>query len=90
HYIGDIGLLGAKVSQAGSQVEGYHVLLGGQCVGGQALGREVFHGIPFDELPPLLEKVLKIYVARRKDQHETFVQFTGRHSVKELQEMFSE
>jgi ferredoxin-nitrite reductase len=90
HYIGDIGLLGAKVSQSGNQVEGYHVLLGGQCVGGQALGREVFHGIPFTELPPLLEKVLKTYLARRKDRHETFVQFTGRHSVKELQELFSE
>jgi ferredoxin-nitrite reductase len=90
HYIGDIGLLGAKVSQSGNQVEGYHVLLGGQCVGGQALGREVFHGIAFDELAPLLETVLKTYVARRKDRHETFVQFTGRHSVKELQEMFSE
>jgi len=90
HYIGDIGLLGAKVSQHGNQVEGYHVLLGGQCVGGQALAREVFHGIPFEELPPLLETVLKTYVARRKDQHETFAQFTGRHSVKELQELFSE
>jgi len=90
HYIGDIGLLGAKVSQHGNQVEGYHVLLGGQCVGGQALGREVFHGIPFEELPPLLEIVLKTYLTRRKDRHETFVQFPGRHSVKELQELFSE
>lgn len=90
HYIGDIGLLGAKVSQSGNQVEGYHVLLGGQCVGGNVLGREVFHGIPFAELPSLLEKVLQTYMERRKDRHETFVQFTGRHSVKELQELFSE
>jgi ferredoxin-nitrite reductase len=90
HYVGDIGLIGAKVSQAGNPVEGYHVLLGGQCVGGQALGREIFHGIPFDELPGLLRKVLSIYMARRKDRHETFVQFTSGHSVKELQELFSE
>ena len=41
------------------------MLLGGQCVGGQALGREVFHGIAFPELPPLLEKVLRTYLARR-------------------------
>ena len=90
HYIGDIGLLGAKVSQGGNPVEGYHILLGGQSVGGQALAREVFHGIPFEEVPPLLEKVLRTYLARRQDQHETFVQFTARHSVKVLQEMFSE
>src|SRR5688500_6548 len=90
HYIGDIGLLGAKVSQHGNQVEGYHVLLGGQSVGGQALGREVFHGIPFEELPRLLETVLQTYLARRRDRHETFRQFTTRYSVKELQELFSE
>lgn len=90
HYIGDIGLLGAKVSQGGDSVEGYHVLLGGMSVGGQALGREVFHGIAFNELPALLETVLKTYMVRRSDGHETFVQFTARHSVRELQELFSE
>jgi ferredoxin-nitrite reductase len=90
HYIGDIGLLGAKVSLSGEQVEAYHVLLGGKCVGDQVLGREVFHGIPFSQVPPLLERVLKTYLERRKDRQETFVQFTGRHSVKELQEMFSD
>jgi ferredoxin-nitrite reductase len=90
HYIGDIGLLGAKVSLSGEQVEAYHILLGGRCVGGQVLGREVFHGIPFSQIPPLLERVLKTYLERRKDRQETFVQFTARHSVKELQEMFSD
>jgi hypothetical protein len=41
-------------------------------------------------VPPLLEKVLRTYLARRQDKHETFVQFTTRHSVKVLQELFSE
>lgn len=89
HYIGDIGLLGAKVSQGGQPVEGYHILLGGKCVGGQELGREVFHGIPFSEIPTLLEKVLRTYLGRREGR-ETFVEFAGRHSVKQLQEMFCE
>ncbi len=88
HYIGDIGLVGAKVSRRGEQVEGYHVLLGGQCVGGQTLGREVFHGIPFSEIPVLLEGVLRTYLEKRQSK-ESFVQFTSRHSVKELQELFS-
>ncbi len=90
HYIGDIGLIGAKVSQAGIPVEGYHVYMGGQCVGGAAIGREVFHGIPFTELPPLLEKVLVAYLAFRAGHQETFAQFTARHTVKQLQECFSE
>jgi sulfite reductase beta subunit-like hemoprotein len=59
-------------------------------VGDQVLGREVFHGIPFSQIPPLFERVLKTYLERRKDRQETFVQFTARHSVKELQEMFSD
>ncbi len=90
HYIGDIGLQGAKVSHHGEQVEGYHIVLGGHCVGGRVIGRKVFHGIPFSQVPPLLETVLKTFMDRRKDRNETFVEFTGRHSVKELQELFSE
>jgi ferredoxin-nitrite reductase len=90
HYIGDIGLLGAKVSQGGNPVEGYHVFMGGQCVDGAAIGREVFHGIAFNELPALLEKVLLAYKAYRENEAETFAQFTARHSVKQLQEFFSE
>jgi ferredoxin-nitrite reductase len=88
HYIGDIGLVGAKVTSHGEQVEGYHIVLGGKCVGGQAIARPVFHGIPFPEIPPLLEGVLKTYLAKR-DPNETFAAFTARHSVKELQELFS-
>lgn len=89
HYIGDIGMVGAKVTRHGEQVDGYHIVLGGQCVGGQTIAREVFHGIPFSEIPQLLEGVLRTYLARREHKNETFAQFTARHSVKELQEIFS-
>ncbi|MBE2203838.1 MAG: NirA family protein [Chthoniobacterales bacterium] len=89
HYIGDIGMVGVKVTHHGEQVEGYHIVLGGRCVGGQTIAREVFHGIPFSEIPQLLEGVLRTYLARRTHSTETFAQFTARHSVKELQELFS-
>jgi ferredoxin-nitrite reductase len=89
HYMGDIGLLGAKVKQAGETVEGYHVILGGGFAENQAVGREVFKGMPFNELPALLERVLKTYLKRR-NRGESFSGFTRRHSVKELQEMFSD
>jgi ferredoxin-nitrite reductase len=88
HYVGDIGLLGAKVNQGGDTVEGYHVLLGGGFGEKQAVAREVFRGVPFDELPSLLEHVLKVYLAKR-NRGESFVDFTRRHSVKALQELFS-
>jgi len=89
HYIGDIGMVGAKVTSHGEQVEGYHIVLGGKCVGGQTIAREIFHGIPFSEIPPLLEGVLRTYLDRRQHKNETFAEFTARHSVKELQELFS-
>jgi ferredoxin-nitrite reductase len=89
HYMGDIGLLGAKVKQGSDTVEGYHVVMGGGFGNKQAVAREIFKGVPFNELTSLLEHVLKTYLSKRKSG-ESFVEFTRRHSVKELQEMFSE
>ena len=70
-------------------MEAYHVFFGGSSGGNEALAREVFRGIPFRELPALLEKVLKIYLAKRT-QHESFKEFVSRRQVKELQELFNQ
>lgn len=86
HYIGDIGLLGTKVGP--SSDEGYNVCLGGGDDHEQGMGREIFKGIRFTELPTLLERVLKTYLEKRKSR-ESFVEFTRRHEVGELQEMFT-
>ena len=89
HYVGDIGLQGVKVSVGGESVEGYNVVLGGGVGAQAAIGRQVFTGISFGELPVLLERVLKTYLDRRQTG-ESFAEFTRRHEVKALQEMFSE
>ena len=89
HYIGDIGLLGAKVTQGGETVEGYHVVLGGGSGDQQSVARQIFKGIPFNELPSLLERVVKTYLEKRT-RGESFIEFVNRHSVKEVQEMFSD
>jgi ferredoxin-nitrite reductase len=89
HYVGDIGLQGVKVNVGGQSVEGYNVVFGGGVGAEAGIGRQVFTGISFDELPTLLERVLKTYLAKRTP-HETFAVFTRRHDVKQLQEMFSE
>ena len=87
HYVGDIGLQGVKVGPSGS--EGYHIVFGGGSGADAAIGRQVFTGIPFSDIPALLERVLKTYQARRQTG-ETFSTFTRRHEVKQLQEMFSD
>ncbi len=89
HYIGDIGLIGAKVKVDDESVEGYCVVLGGGVDENQAIAHEVFGGTTFEELKPLLLKVLKIYQTKREGQ-ETFWQFTRRHSAEELKVLFSD
>jgi ferredoxin-nitrite reductase len=88
HYMGDIGLLGTKVKRAGETVDGYHVFLGGGFGKHQAVGRQVFNGIPHDELPPLIEKVLRGYL-RHRQPGENFQAFTTRHDLNALQAIFS-
>ncbi|HYG23499.1 MAG TPA: NirA family protein [Verrucomicrobiae bacterium] len=89
HYIGDIGLQGVKVNSGGSSVEGYNIVLGGGCGIDAAIGKDVFKGIAFSEVPALLERILKVYQARR-EPNESFVAFVRRHELRQLQEMFSE
>jgi ferredoxin-nitrite reductase len=88
HYVGDIGLQGVKVAIGAASVEGYTIVFGGGTGADGGIAREVFRGISFDEVPRLLEQVLNVYLKRRESR-ESFAQFTRRHSVKELQEMFS-
>jgi ferredoxin-nitrite reductase len=80
HYIGDLGLMGVKVSGE----EGYQVLIGGGADQDQALARELIPAIPFTELPAKMESLFATYTQRRKPD-ESFLTFTRRHSIAELQ-----
>ena len=88
HYIGDIGLQGVKVNVGGETVEGYNLVFGGGFGADAAIGKEVFKGISFSEIPKFLETVLQVYQSRR-NSGESFAAFTRRHDLKQLQEMFS-
>jgi ferredoxin-nitrite reductase len=82
--MGDIGLLATKVRGA----EAYHVFIGGGFGANQAVGRQVFSGIPFEELKQTLERMLKGYL-RRRETGETFQRFAQRHDLNTLQAIFS-
>lgn len=84
HYMGDIGLLGAKTRDGR---EAYHVCVGGGFGNRAAIGRQVFQAMPFDELKPTLEKMLNVYLELRTEA-ETFQQFTTRHDLNTLQRLF--
>ena len=85
HYMGDIGLLGTKVRGA----DGYHVFVGGGFGKHQAVGRQIFSGVSAVELPATIEKILRAFQKNRAGK-ETFQQFSTRHEVGKLQEMFGE
>ena len=85
HYCGDIGFVGTKHTDGS---EAYHVVLGGGMDHEQGIGREIFRAVRASEVNELVERFLKTYETR-KASGETFVQWTRRHSVKELQEIFS-
>ena len=62
HYIGDIGLIAAKVKVGDESVEGYAVVLGGGVDERQAIAHEVFPAMSFEDLKPLILNVLKTYL----------------------------
>ena len=87
HYIGDIGMMGTRVKiEDGSTVDGYNIVLGGGCDDQQYIAREVWKSIPFPEVPPLIESLLKAYAATREGD-ETFNVFANRLSVDELKSL---
>lgn len=86
HYMGDIGLLGAKTRDGR---EAYHVLVGGGFGSRAACGRQVFQAMPFDELPATVEKMFRAYLDRRLPG-EGFQAFTARHDLNALQVLFSD
>ncbi len=88
HYMGDIGLLGTKTKIAGESVEGYHVFVGGGFGKHQAVGRQVFTGVVFEDLKLTLETMLAGYL-RHREGKETFQAFTQRHELNQLQAFFS-
>jgi ferredoxin-nitrite reductase len=85
HYIGDIGLLGAKV--AGE--EGYQVVIGGGSDNDQGLARELISAIRFAELPPVMERLFAAYHERRLAE-EPFLAFTRRHDITTLRSFCEE
>jgi ferredoxin-nitrite reductase len=92
HYVGDIGLVGARVqvSDDGDTVEGYHIHVGGGFGPDAGIGRELYRDVQAQDAPTTVERMLKTYLAHRADERETFLAFTRRHELDALQTLFAE
>lgn len=91
HYIGDIGLIGAKVTvnDEGDQVEGYHLHVGGGYADQAAIGRLLQADVTADAAPALIEKLLRAYAQQRLSPEESFQAFTARHDLETLKGMLT-
>ena len=90
HYIGDIGLLAARVSTSedGDTVEGYHIMVGGGFGPDAAIGRELYRDVKAEDAPKTVERMLKGYLAHREGT-ENFLAFTRRHEIDTLKTLFA-
>lgn len=89
HYIGDIGLIGARVpvNEEGDTVDGYHVLVGGGFGADGTIARELVQNVKTEDAPKTVEQILNTYIANRASPEETFVKFAGRHDINDLKRM---
>ncbi len=80
HYIGDIGLIGARVpiNDEGDAVEGYHILVGGGFGAQAAIARELYRDIRAADAPAIVAGMLRAYQKNRADSGETFATFARR------------
>ncbi len=92
HYIGDIGLIGARVSinDEGDTVDGYHLLVGGGFGANGKMARELLRDVKAEEAPEVVERLLKTFVANRAGPSETFHDFTNRHDTEGLKRLVEE
>ncbi len=91
HYIGDIGLLAARVpvNEDGDTVDGYHVLVGGGYGPNGKMARELIQNIKAEDAPRAVEHMLKAFVANRSSKDETFLAFADRHDIDALKGMMT-
>ena len=92
HYIGDIGLIGAKVpiNDDGDTVEGFNILVGGGTGTNAKMARELMTNVKNEDTPTAVENLLRAYLANRSDPQELFFSFANRHDVEALRRMMDE
>jgi ferredoxin-nitrite reductase len=84
HYMGDIGLLGAKAADGR---EAYTICVGGGFGANQAVGRQVFAAVPFEEVKPMVERILNRYLQERAEG-QTFGEYAQGLDSGALEEAF--
>jgi ferredoxin-nitrite reductase len=83
HYIGDIGLIGARVpiNDDGETVEGFNVLIGGGYGPEATIARELFTNVKAEDAPRTVAHILNVYLQQRSSKEESFLGFARRVDI---------
>jgi ferredoxin-nitrite reductase len=92
HYIGDLGLIGAKVpvNEEGDTMPGYDLLVGGGYGVDGGMARPFREKVKAEEAPALVEAILRTWQLHRAAPDESFVAFVRRHEIAALQALVAE
>lgn len=90
HFIADIGLLATKIEVGEETVEGYHIHIGGGAGHERKIGREIFHAVPFADVPAKVEGIVRVYLMHRANKDESFQDFVARLTDSEIVDLFAE
>lgn len=88
HYIGDIGLLGAKIERGEETVDGFRLVTGGGWGDDARIGRDLDVAVASEEVPQVIERMLRAWLDRRQNG-EGFAAFTRRHDPDTLRALFA-
>jgi ferredoxin-nitrite reductase len=77
------------VEENDTEIEGYHVHIGGGYGEEQGIARELFRDVKADDAPRVIARMLERYLATRADAAESFHAFTKRHEIGQLKTLFS-
>ncbi|MFH1801116.1 MAG: nitrite/sulfite reductase [Candidatus Omnitrophota bacterium] len=84
YQLADIGLMGVAKVVDGIRRDAFHIAVGGRS---DAWGRKVFQAVLSEEVPALLENMIRIFLKKRNGK-ETFSDFCHRFTPEELMELF--
>ncbi|PPD44801.1 MAG: ferredoxin--nitrite reductase [Methylocystis sp.] len=89
HYIGDIGLVGARVpiNDEGDTVEGYHILVGGGFAEDAGIALELLQNVRAEDAPQAVARILRAYRRHRAEDAESFVAFARRHGTETIRRL---
>ncbi len=92
HYIGDLGLIGAKVpmNEEGDTVPGYDLLVGGGYGVDGGMARPFREKVRAEEAPALVEAILRTWQLHRATPDESFVAFARRYEIAALQALVAQ